>query len=376
MTRRRLYELVWSKPVEQVATEFGLSGRGLGKLCERNGVPVPPRGYWARKAAGQKVVRPRLIDLGGSASEHRIPLAARPILRPDAAAEPTKEPFDPYAEMWRQQVAAIGELAPPAKLSSRPHRLVVGWLEQNRRDRQAPKSGLGRLSPIAWEGPLERRKLRILDVTMKTFEAMGLTVEHDPRRGTGVFVKMGYDEVEFRIYEPIRTTRRRLTSEEKAEHWNRDAQWRQEREATGALALKIVTSLPRGVAGEIRDGEKQIEYRIAEFVAAIVVTLAFVKDNRELYEVEQRRRREAQERAHRIERERQAELARKATLRAQAASWREAALLREYVAAARAAAATGKHVVPAAEFDRWAAWALAHADEIDPISGAPDRPIL
>ena len=54
VTRRRLYELVWSKSVEKVAVDFGLSGRGLGKLCERHGIPVPPRGYWALKAAGKE----------------------------------------------------------------------------------------------------------------------------------------------------------------------------------------------------------------------------------------------------------------------------------------------------------------------------------
>ena len=59
LSRRQLYDLVWRKPVEDVAAEYGLSGRGLGKLCERNGIPVPPRGYWARKAAGQKVARAR-----------------------------------------------------------------------------------------------------------------------------------------------------------------------------------------------------------------------------------------------------------------------------------------------------------------------------
>ena len=42
-TRRELYDLVWKKPAETLAAEFGMSGRGLGKLCERHGVPVPPR---------------------------------------------------------------------------------------------------------------------------------------------------------------------------------------------------------------------------------------------------------------------------------------------------------------------------------------------
>jgi hypothetical protein len=46
--RTTLYEQVWAQPVQQVAKSYGISGRGLGKICRRLLVPVPPRGYWAR----------------------------------------------------------------------------------------------------------------------------------------------------------------------------------------------------------------------------------------------------------------------------------------------------------------------------------------
>ncbi len=54
-------------------------------------------------------------------------------------------------------------------------------------------------------------------------------------------------------------------------------------------------------------------------------------------------------------------------MRAQAASWREAALLRDYVAAVRVAVAEGRNVLPSDRLEEWAAWALNHADEIEPI---------
>src|ERR1700742_1941506 len=55
ISRRELYDLVWSTPVSTVAESFGLSDVGLAKICERHRVPVPPRGYWAKKEAGKKV---------------------------------------------------------------------------------------------------------------------------------------------------------------------------------------------------------------------------------------------------------------------------------------------------------------------------------
>lgn len=75
LTRQKLYDRVWAEPVDTLAKEYGLSNVGLGKACRRHDIPVPPRGYWARRAAGQKLRRPPLppatdgdesVTLGGS----------------------------------------------------------------------------------------------------------------------------------------------------------------------------------------------------------------------------------------------------------------------------------------------------------------------
>lgn len=64
MTRDELYALVWSKPVTEVGLLVGMTGTGLAKACRRNGVRVPPRGYWARLAVGQVLDRPPPPDDG------------------------------------------------------------------------------------------------------------------------------------------------------------------------------------------------------------------------------------------------------------------------------------------------------------------------
>ena len=60
LSREQLYELVWSKPMQHLAKEYGVSDRAIAKLCARKQVPFPPRGYWAKKNSGQKVVQPPL----------------------------------------------------------------------------------------------------------------------------------------------------------------------------------------------------------------------------------------------------------------------------------------------------------------------------
>jgi hypothetical protein len=60
LSREDLYELVWSKPVTELAKDFGLSDVALAKRCRKLGVPVPGRGYWARVEAGQTPRQPKL----------------------------------------------------------------------------------------------------------------------------------------------------------------------------------------------------------------------------------------------------------------------------------------------------------------------------
>lgn len=59
-SREELFALVWERPATEVARELGISDVALGKLCQRLQVPKPPRGYWAKIAAGRKPRQPPL----------------------------------------------------------------------------------------------------------------------------------------------------------------------------------------------------------------------------------------------------------------------------------------------------------------------------
>ena len=95
-TRKQLYDLVWSQPMRTVAANLGISDAALAKHCKRADLPVPSRGYWARKQAGKPTILialpPRFPGapdrIGGSArsddaqpadADHRMPV--RPTRR-------------------------------------------------------------------------------------------------------------------------------------------------------------------------------------------------------------------------------------------------------------------------------------------------------
>lgn len=54
LSRQELYDLVWSKPMRELAKEFGLSDQGLAKKCKRHNIPRPPQGYWLKKEQDRK----------------------------------------------------------------------------------------------------------------------------------------------------------------------------------------------------------------------------------------------------------------------------------------------------------------------------------
>ena len=53
LSRKALYDRVWSQPIKTLAARFGISDVALKKTCERAAVPTPDRGYWAKKEAGK-----------------------------------------------------------------------------------------------------------------------------------------------------------------------------------------------------------------------------------------------------------------------------------------------------------------------------------
>lgn len=62
-SRQEMYDLVWSTPIQKLAEQFGISDRGLAKICLRYQVPVPGRGYWAKIDAGQPANKTPLAKL-------------------------------------------------------------------------------------------------------------------------------------------------------------------------------------------------------------------------------------------------------------------------------------------------------------------------
>ena len=55
LTRKELYDLVWSTPVTKLLAEFDISNNTFKKLCEKYKIPLPEAGFWMKKEYGKPV---------------------------------------------------------------------------------------------------------------------------------------------------------------------------------------------------------------------------------------------------------------------------------------------------------------------------------
>ncbi len=94
LSRSALYELIWSKPVRDIASDFGISDVALAKRCRALKIPVPGRGHWARVAAGQKPRRPPLPPFSVRKHEPRPSYVTTHAADGTEATEPAVN-FDP-----------------------------------------------------------------------------------------------------------------------------------------------------------------------------------------------------------------------------------------------------------------------------------------
>src|SRR5436305_1875761 len=87
--REELYSAVWEQPLIKLTEKYAVSAVMLGKVYRKLKIPLPGRGYWARKQAGQTVSRKPLPEA------KNLPALQRFKTVPKEPAPPQPEPIDP-----------------------------------------------------------------------------------------------------------------------------------------------------------------------------------------------------------------------------------------------------------------------------------------
>lgn len=48
LSRKEVYELVWSTPISKIVEVYALSNDSFKKICKKHEIPLSPNGYWLK----------------------------------------------------------------------------------------------------------------------------------------------------------------------------------------------------------------------------------------------------------------------------------------------------------------------------------------
>lgn len=394
--REELYGQVWSMPLSQLCEKYGLSDNGLRKVCKRLNVPVPARGYWAKVEAGHKVRKTALPSVAEQSSTQIWRQAKREKTvadEGDVAWLKERVAFEADAahaievvasrKRWHPAIAPLHEFldqeAREIEASRKAQERYDAWPESRKQRESGPDrmawlwyERAGQLLPTTHHATVARlsldqyrRGLAILNAVAVAATKRGFEVKHDEKKGRVMLVGHG-GKLELRMSE--------ATEQETRKVKRYDGKFEDERLRVPTGRLRIFVE--RGY-GKVWTCEERVEAPLEAKLNALFVGVwkQVVLCRQKTRDEEARARREAVLTAERAEVERRAweeerraaaERARRSQLVAEAKRWRRAADIRAYVGAVQAQA-EGQGGAAVSRITKWAGWALAVADEVDPL---------
>ena len=266
-TRSELHALIWSKPLNKLSAELGLSDVGLKKLCKRHDIPTPPQGHW--------------ISIHHGKSRPIIPLPPKP------------EDDDPDFRIG----FATNELHPALIATANKIRTAQP-------DRDGAITARGESLCGLWIGIEHRERIiAFLDALFRELTDRGIELSSN---GTRMIARRGPDDIEFRIAGKTEERIYRPTEAERAADKERERRValgfsRDEKRAypdthvvfNGRYALYVETWTP-GVRKTWSDSKRQsLEAMLHEIAAGLDACLLAHKALREEREARWRRQEEA-----------------------------------------------------------------------------------
>lgn len=60
LSRKQLYDLVWSTPLSKIALQYAYNNDGIKKICKDYDIPMPDASYWSKIKYNKKVKKEEL----------------------------------------------------------------------------------------------------------------------------------------------------------------------------------------------------------------------------------------------------------------------------------------------------------------------------
>ena len=325
ITRKELYKLVWSKPIMELSKEFGLSDRGLGRVCERHDIPKPPRGYWRKIETGQEIKIPKLPA--------------------------TKDKWKETISITRNIGPALSESLASQIKEHMPEKIIIPT--ETRKFHPLIKS-----TEKTIRKDLRQRRNLFLQALFFELEKHGYEIE--VQEG---FFKIFFEKecIYLNISEHLKRHKRQLTEKETKKKLYSVQKWHYEYEETGKLKISLHRYTPGSysnwlIKSFLDSKNEPVEAKINDIYKSIIEYL--------FKEREERIRKEEEELIRR-EKEKQVRIKKKKTeiLLGETKSFMLATNIRKYIKAKEKAYNAG--TIQMIDFEEWKNFAINYANEID-----------
>ena len=367
-SREELYELIWSKPIVQLARKFVLSDVALAKKCKHLGIPRPDRGYWAKIANNHKVNKSKLPPLEKDKPD-RIWIST-------PSPEKKTEPYVLSESVCKEiDTLRLPENHIAARTDFRgSHHLTRQTRSVLRRGR---KDDYGRLFAVidkpfldvsVSRGTLDRTLL-LFDAILMALEDHGFTINTDfDSWGRCTHLIRGQVTMSLSAFERADRTERKVDEKQKREFW-----WtiqRYDYAPSGKIEFRLDRSWPFCNRRWVSLKSVTLEERLTDIVCEIIESAELLEIALKRQEEKEQRERDEQRRQIEQRQLRTDEHKRRSELLQQSIDWETANRIRSYVAAAELFV-TRSETAADLNFLKWTKWGQEHADRIDPlINGA------
>lgn len=361
ITRKELYEKLWTTPTTKLSKEFGISDVGLGKICRKYDIPKPTVGDWARVAHGHRLERTPLPPAPAGTGEiieielrEQRPSTSWAERYPQISAE-----FPPIhsENIVLESIDSLSKLHPLLKES-------LTYLKS------ATPDAYSRLTPgqstcidINVSKPMLERTLKLLHTLFRFLEAQGFAIKVEKRYRMTTFVVVRDIEVEISIIEKVTRT---PTSPSQTAGQDSYVDRKFAYQPSGVLSFRVMNVYIDGLRKEWNDTPAvRLEDEIVEIgqgilEAAVAIRIQDIERQEQNREYELRKITEKKKQD-----ERQQEMALREKLLKDSADWQTSENLRNYIEALKSK--REKTTDSDKDFDDWVKWATHVADELDPI---------
>lgn len=385
-SREDLYSAVWSKPMMNLAEEFGISGRGLAKLCERLKVPVPPRGYWRKFSLGQSIKKTSLPTVEFTRYEKwKNQTSLDDLERRRKAVKEHSEIFNnPDVEIKDKNIQEIAFNTLQAE-QTRKTMVVVSeqditspmvkkfLISQTRNKNTLRSTNYRDTLAIDVTDSCALRAALLMETLFQGFKARkwDFSIEkEDASPHARMFVNLFGQRIYFAIIEPFTNKRFPLTEKERKayeedHHYGRVPKYRYIPTATGRLLLSINDGKRVYQSWEDR-GKQLIEASIKEIMLGFIY-VAIQSSNETILALEREQRLKL-EQVRKLEEERLKRLDAKRyeKLIADSEAYSQMKKIQDYVEYVKNQA-KDQAADPDSEISKWLEWAQSKINDLNPL---------